>query len=130
MEKKIVKLNYEDAVIIAKEYFIEASGLGADAENHKELLAEGLQVLENCRPGIDITAMIMPLDPGSFHDSIIFMGEKQFTCTAFHQISSDKVLGIFAYLLSPGKCESEIKNQADIMPISGVMDLWRQDAGF
>ena len=92
MKNKCIKLEYQDAEPIAMEYFLENSGLDTDVENHKILLSEGLHVLENCKPGIDIAAVIMPLEPDAFHNSTIYMEKSKYTCTAFHQISRDKLL--------------------------------------
>ncbi len=120
MEKHIIQLHYEAAESMAKEYFIQVSGLGADTEKHRELLAEGLQVLENCRSGLRMIAVLIPMDSKVFRDSTIFWGRSQFTCTAFHQISDQEVIGIFAYLLSLGECKSGVKNQAE----QYYADLW------
>lgn len=120
MNNKCIKLNYRDAEPIAMAYFLENSGLGADAENHKILLNEGLQVLENCKSGIDIAAVILPLDPEAFCNSTIHMKKSQYTCTAFHQISPEDVIKIYAYLLSVGECKSTINNQAE----QYYADLW------
>lgn len=120
MKEKIVKLNYEDAEPIARNYFIEVSGLNADKVYHEELLTEALQLLENCKPGIDLTAIIAPLNPDDFRDSSIFMGQIQFTCTAFQQIDPDRVNAIFVYLMSLGECSLGVNNLAE----QYYADLW------
>jgi uncharacterized protein len=120
MKNKCIKLEYQDAEPIAMEYFLENSGLDTDVENHKILLSEGLHVLENCKPGIDIAAVIMPLEPDAFHNSTIYMEKGKYTCTAFHQISPRQVVKIYAYLLSVGECRSITNNQAE----QYYADLW------
>ncbi|NLT47153.1 MAG: HD domain-containing protein [Clostridiales bacterium] len=120
MDAKIIKLNYEEAESIAKKYFLQVSGLSADKVYHDELLTEALQLLEKCKPGIDMTAMITTLDPGAFRDSTIIIGESQFTCTAFQQIEPDKVTTIFAYLMTLGECKAGVTNLAE----EYYADLW------
>ncbi len=120
MNNLCIKLNYQDAEPIAMEYFLENSGLGTDVENHELLLNEGLHVLENCKAGINIAAVIIPLDPGVFRNSTIYMEKSQYTCTAFYQISPKHVVKIYAYLLSVGECKSTIYNQAE----QYYADLW------
>lgn len=120
MEKKLFKIKYEEAEPIAKEYFIKASGLETDAENHKTLLNEALQVLDNCKSGIDIRSVVVTLDCDHFGNSTIILEGHQYNCTAFDQISSENVVKIYAYLLSLGQCKSGNKNQAE----QYYADLW------
>jgi len=120
MKNELIKLNYEEAEQIAKDCFIEASGLGVNAKTHKVLLDEALLVLKNCKPGINIAAVVTSLSPGSFRDDTIYLGSSRFTCTAFQQIPSKKVIRILAYLMSLGECKSQIRNHAE----QYYADLW------
>lgn len=120
MNKRLIKINYDDAEPLAREYFLEASGLGANAKNHRILLEEALQVLVNCRQGINLEAVLIPLSKDVFYDNSIHMSKSEFYCTAFEQISKENVRGIYAYLLSLGECKSIVKNQAE----QYYADLW------
>lgn len=120
MNKRLIKINYREAEPLAKEYFLETSGLGANAKNHRILLEEALQVLANCREGINLEAVLIPLPKGSFHNNAIHMSKSRFYCTAFEQILEENVRGIYAYLLSLGECKSIVKNQAE----QYYADLW------
>ncbi len=120
MKKTVIKLNYADAEPIARDCFLELSGLGANSKNHKELLAEGLQVLDSYKSHIDMAAVLLPLPPEAFRGNAVFMGKSQFSCTAFHQIPAGKVRGITAYLLSLGECKPVIESPVE----QYYADLW------
>lgn len=120
MDKRLLKLNYNDAEPIAKEYFIEVSGLGPDAVNHRALLDEALSVLQNCKAGINLKAVIFPLPADCFFENSIHMTKSDYTCTAFQQILKEDVKAVYVYFLSLGECKSGIKNQAE----QYYADLW------
>ncbi|GAB1475326.1 hypothetical protein MASR2M70_01580 [Bacillota bacterium] len=120
MDKTLLKIKYKDAEPIARKYFIEISGLGADAANHRLLLDEALQVLQNCKDGINLEAVIFLLSKDCFFDSTIHMSKSDYTCTAFQQIAANDVEAVYVYFLSLGECKSGIKNQAE----QYYADLW------
>lgn len=113
MNKKLIKINYNDTEPIARELFIKASSLCPSSKNHKVLLEEALQVLLDCKADFNTEAIIIPLNSNTFFDSIIHMNKSNFSCTAFEQISKDDVVMIYFYILSLGECKPDTKNKAE-----------------
>ncbi len=116
----MIQLNFEDVEPIAREFFTQYSELGAGAKNHKILIEESLQVLDNFKSFMKIQVVLIPLPEGSYDDGLIFMERNSFSCTLLEEIEKHTVESIYAFLITLGECYMSTKNQAELY----YQDVW------
>lgn len=105
MNNTIIKFDERDAYAQGEEYFINICGFDFNKEKHQRMMKDGLKARIEGLEGIDIKVLISAYDAGVFsdEDKKIIIGETEFKCKAFEQLSSENIIEIYAYIITAGE---------------------------
>lgn len=121
MKNVVVEFDEKEVFEKAKDYFIKICGFQLDKENHKRMLALGMESRKEGIGGIRIRAVLSSYGAEVFHDQKVVIGEIAFSCPAFEKIKQDQVKKIYTYLLTAGECSS---SNADKLEKQVFSDIW------
>lgn len=102
MENIIVNFDEKDAYDRAEKYFISTCGFDFNREKHRRMMKDGLKARTEGLEGVNIRALVSSFDAEVFCDNKIIIGETEFNCKAFDQISAENIVTIYGYIITMG----------------------------
>lgn len=121
MKNVVVEFDEKEAFEKANDYFIKICGFNTDKDNHKKMLALGMESRNEGVDGIRIRAVISSYGVEAFYDHKVAIEEVEFSCPAFEKIRQDQVKKIYVYLLTAGVCSYSNEDKLDKQVFS---DIW------
>jgi len=103
VENIIINFDEKDAYARAEKYFISICGFDFIREKHRRMMADALKNRIEGVKGVNIRALISSFDSEVFRDNKIVIGETEFNCNAFEQISPENIVEIYGYIITAGE---------------------------
>ena len=103
MKNIVIKFDEKDAYGQAEKYFVSTCGFDFDREKHQRMMKDGLKARAEGLEGIDIKAIVSSFGPEVFGDNKITIGETEFKCKAFEQVSPESIIEIYGYIITAGE---------------------------
>lgn len=105
MRNDIVSFDSKAADELAEKYFLDICGFKKDSEKHKEMIIDGMRILEKIKSGIRVRAVVESFGKETVRGSSVSIKNIEFRCSVFEQMNSFGIQRIYAYILTAGECE-------------------------
>ena len=105
MKNLVVDFDKKEANERAEKNFIENCGFDLTKEKHCRMMKDGLNARNQGIEDVHIRALLSSYGKEAFKEGRIIIDGTAFTCKAFEQVTRDKILRIYPYIITAGGLE-------------------------
>ncbi len=123
MNQEMISFQIEDAVELARTYFIQSCRFDLSKREHIRLMQAAENILREGMKEIQIRALvseISELPKDTLEDDVIILDGISFQCNAFSQLQIGSIAGIYPYILTIGEIKTKSKSASDQL----FADIW------
>ncbi|MDD2215768.1 MAG: hypothetical protein PHE41_04265, partial [Eubacteriales bacterium] len=101
MKNHVINIQIEEALPLAKLYFLKTSGIGLETDKHKRMWNRAEQVYEDVSKNLQLQAVLSVYSPDLTGKDMKING-RIFSCNGFEQLEHNCLFRVYAYILTAG----------------------------